>query len=89
MYEFLINQIIRHIEFNFQNSDNRDIERSYATAGAVSAYVSVLRNIGHDVDHGDWGDKGCLRVGYLKINGEIIVKNSEIDYRKVSEILKK
>lgn len=89
MYAFLINKIIKQIEFNFQNANNHDIERSHTTAGAVSAYCDVLRNIGHDIEHGDWNDAGCLRIGYLKIDGETIVKHSEIDYRKVAELLKK
>lgn len=87
MYEYLIKAIIRDIKFNLQNADNGDVERSAFTAGAVTAYTDVLRNIGHEVTHGDWADNGCTRIGYLEIDGKVIVKNSKIDYEAVSKEL--
>ena len=89
MYEYLIRAIIRSIEFNLQNADKKDIERSAFTAGHVTAYTDILRNIGHDVDHGDWTDNGCTRVGYLEIDGKVFVKNSKIDYELVSKELQR
>lgn len=88
MYEYLIRAIIRDIKFNLQNADNKDIERSAFTAGAVTAYTDILRNIGHEVEHGDWTDGGCTRVGYLEIDGKVIVKNSKINYEAVSKELR-
>lgn len=87
MYEYLINAIIQSIEFNLQNADNKDVERSAFTAGKVTAYADILRNIGHKVNHGDWTDNDCSRVGYFEINGTVIVKNSKINYEAVSKEL--
>lgn len=88
MYQFLISSIIREVEFNFKNADNKDVERSAFTAGNVAAYVSVLNNIGHSVKHGDWDDNGCSRVGYLEIDGKVLIKNSIIDYQIVANEFK-
>lgn len=89
MYQFLINSIIQEIEFNFGNANNKDVERSAYTAGNVTAYVHVLNNIGHSVKHGSWNDNGCLRIGYLEIDGKAFVKNSVINYEMVAEEFRK
>ena len=88
MFKDYTNKIIRYIELNNRNADNHDVMRSATTSGAVSAYCDSLRLLHHEVDHGDWEDNGCLRVSYLKIDGNVIVRNSEIDYYAVSDLLR-
>ena len=87
MFKELLSKIVRYTEFNFQNANNKDVERSHTTSGAVSAYLDVMRMIGHQVDHGDWDDCGCLRVGFIQINNTYIVRNSEIDYVAVQQLM--
>ena len=87
MFKELLSKIVNHTELNFQNADNRDMERSHTTAGAVSAYLDVLRMIGHHIDNGDWDDYGCLRVGFIQINNIVIVRNSKIDYDAVQRLM--
>ena len=88
LYEDLIKRIVRNTEFNLSNADKLDIVRSATTAGAVSANIQTLIAMGYEADHGDWEDRGCLRVGYIKIAGTVIVRNSEIDYNAVADLLK-
>lgn len=88
MFEYYTNKIIRHIEFNNHNADSGDVVRSAVTRGAVFAYCDVLRSLHHETDVGDWEDNGCLRVSYLKIDGKVIVRNSEIDYNGVADLLR-
>ena len=88
LYEDLIKRIVRDTEFNLDNADNLDVVRSAVTSGAVSENVLTLITMGYEAEWGDWEDRGCLRVGYVKIAGQIIVKNSEIDYYAVEKVLK-
>lgn len=89
MYQYLIKRIIEDAELNFYNANNKDVERSAYTAGHVAAYANILSNIGHSVNHGDWEDDGCLRVGCLEIDGKVLIKNSVINYENVAEEYKK
>ena len=55
----------------------------------VKAYTDILRDLGHEVETGDWDDNGCDRVGYIKIDGVVLVKNSKINFDGYDELLKK
>ena len=88
MFKEYTNKIIRHIELNNHNADNGDVMRSATTRGAIFAYCEILRSLNQDVDVGDWEDNGCLRVSYLKLNGKVIVRNSEIDYYAIADMLR-
>lgn len=88
LYEDLIKRIVRNTEQNLDNADRLDITRSATTAGAVSANILTLIAMGFEADHGDWEDRGCLRIGFIKIDGEVVVKNSKIDYSAVERLLK-
>lgn len=88
MFINLVKSIVKSTEFNLNNADKLDVVRSAFTAGAVKASAQALRDLGYDVDHGDWEDRGCLRVGYVRIGSQTIVKNSVIDYRAVEKLFK-
>ncbi len=88
MFKDYTNKIIRHIELNNRNADDGDVVRSAVTRGSVFAYCDVLRSLHHETDVGDWEDNGCLRVSFLKIDGKVIVRNSEIDYNAVDDLLR-
>lgn len=80
MYRELIRSIQGAVAFNLDNADKADVQRSYFTAGMVRAYLDVLRSLGHNVEYGSWDDNGCDRIGFIKIDGVILVKNSKIDF---------
>ena len=89
MYKELIRSIQGAVAFNLDNADKADVQRSYFTAGMVKAFTEVLRGLGHKVETGTWDDNGCDRIGYIKINGVILVKNSKIDFDGYGELLEK
>lgn len=89
MYKELIRSIQGAVAFNLDNADKGDVQRSYFTAGKVKAFTEVLRGLGHEVETGTWDDNGCDRIGYIKIDGVVLVKNSKIDFDSYGELLKK
>lgn len=89
MYKELIRSIQGTVSFNLDNADKADVQRSSFTAGMVKAFTDVLRDLGHEVETGTWDDNGCDRIGYIKIDGVVLVKNSKIDFDGYGELLKK
>ena len=89
MYKELIRSIQGAVAFNLDNADKADVQRCYYTAGMVKAFTEVLRGLGHEVEIGTWDDNGCDRIGYIKIDGVVLVKNSKIDFDGYGELLKK
>ena len=89
MYKELIRNIQGAVAFNLENTDKGDVERSFYTAGMVKAYTDVLRGLGHEVEIGTWDDNGCDRIGFIKIDGVVLVKNSKIDFDGYGEQMKK
>ena len=89
MYKELIRSIQGAAAFNLDNADKADVQRSYYTAGMVKAFTEVLRGLGHEVETGTRDDNGCDRIGYIKIDGVVLVKNSKIDFDGYGELLKK
>lgn len=89
MYKELIRSIQDAVAFNLDNADKADVQRSSFTVGQVKAFTDVLRGMGHEVETGSWDDNGCDRIGFVKINGVFLVRNSKIDFDAYSELLKK
>lgn len=54
MFINLVRSIVKSTEFNLNNADKLDVVRSAFTAGAVKASAQALKDLGYDVDHGDW-----------------------------------
>ncbi len=82
MYKELIRSIQSAVTLNLDNADNTDVQRSSFTAGMVSAFSEVLRGMSHEVDN------GC-EIGFIKIDGVVLVKNSKLDFDGYGELLKK
>ena len=89
MFKSLIARIEETVDLNLKNADAADVQRSSFTAGMVRGYLDVLRSLGHDVESGNWDDNGCDRIGFIKIGGVVLVKNSKIDFDGYGELLKK
>ncbi len=89
MYKNLINRIEEIVNLNLENANKADVQRSSFTAGVVWAFTEVLRGMGHEVETGSWDDNGCDRIGFMKIDGVVLVKNSRINFDGYSELLKK
>ena len=89
MYKSLINRIEETVSLNLQNADKTDVQRSSFTAGMVKAYTDVLRSMGHEVETGSWDDNGCDRIGFVKVDGVFLVRNSKINFDTYSKLLKK
>ena len=88
MFAEVIRRMVSDIEANLDNSDRKDVERSYYCAGHVTAWCQVIMMMGHNVEHGTWIDEKCNREGYLEIDGKVLVKNSKIDYKVYQELVK-
>ncbi len=89
MYKELIRSIQGTVSFNLDNADKADVQRSSFTAGMVKAFTEVLRGMGHEVETGSWDDNGCKRIGFIKIDGVVLVKNSKLNFDGYDELLKK
>ena len=89
MYKKLIFRIEEIVRLNFENADKVDVQRSSFTAGMVRAFTEVLRGMGHEVQTGSWDDNGCDRIGFIEIDGVVLVKNSQIDINGYTELQKK
>lgn len=89
MYKNLIYRIEQTVSLNLENADKADVQRSSFTAGMLRAFTEVLRGMGHDVESGTWDDNGCDRIGFMKIDGVVLVKNSKLDIDGYTELLKK
>lgn len=88
MFNNLIKTIERTISFNLDRADAGDIECSNYTAGMLRAYLDVIMEFGHDVVSGTWDDKGCNRIGYVEIDGIVLVKKSRLDYKAYAKLMK-
>lgn len=89
MYKNLIKRIEETVSLNLEHANKADVQRSSFTAGMVKAYTEILQGMGHNVGSGSWDDNGCDRIGYIKIDGVILVKNSKINLDGYAELLKK
>ena len=89
MFNLLIHRIEKAASLNFENADKFDVQRSSFTAGMLRGYLDVIMSMGHDVESGSWDDNGCDRIGYIKIDGVILFKNSKLDIDVYAELLKK
>lgn len=89
MYKNLIYRIEQTASLNLENANKADVQRSSFTAGMLRAYTEMLRSMGHEVESGTWDDNGCDRIGFMEIDGVVLVKNSEINIDGYAELLKK
>jgi hypothetical protein len=89
MFKSLIFRIEETVSLNFQNADKVDVQRSSFTAGMIRGYLDVLMSMGHNVQSGSWDDNGCDRIGYMEIDGLVLVKNSKLNMDVYAELLKK
>lgn len=53
-----------------QCAEDHDVNRNHVNYGVATAYASVLRDLGHDVDVPCWEDNGCLKIPKIKFDGE-------------------
>ncbi len=89
MYKNLIYRIEQTASLNLENADKADVQRSSFTAGMLRAFTEILRGMGHEVESGTWDDNGCDRIGFMEIDGVVLVKNSKINIDGYAELLKK
>ena len=89
MFKSLIFRIEETVSLNFQNADKVDVQRSSFTAGMIRGYLDVLMSMGHNVQSGSWDDNGCDCIGYMEIDGLVLVKNSKLNMDVYAELLKK
>ena len=74
MYEEIFLGMFRSVDWMVQNYNRKDLKRNHINYGSATAFASVLRSTGHEVD---------LRVydaeGYLLTNS-IVVDGREFDF---------
>ena len=89
MFKSLIYRIEETVSLNFQNADRADVQRSSFTAGMIRGYLDILMSMGHNVQSGSWNDNGCDRIGYMEIDGLVLVKNSKLNLDVYTKLLNK
>ena len=74
MYEEIFLGMFRSVDWMVQNYNNKDLKRNHVNYGSATAFASVLRSMGHEVDLRVYGDGE-----YLLTNG-IIVDGKQFDF---------
>ena len=55
-------------------ADDNDTNRNRVNYGQVTAFASVVREMGHSVDIPVWEDNGFLRIPELRIDGQTVLE---------------
>lgn len=74
MYEEIFLGMYRSIDWMVQNYNSKDLNRNHVNYGSATAFASVLRSMGHEVDLRVYGEGD-----YLLTNG-IVVDGKQFDF---------
>lgn len=81
----MIEDILKTIDFNAKNREQKDIERTNSCAGAASGKASIFRFLGIEFDFGTWQDGDYEMVGYFFVDGVVLVRNGKIDWKAYAD----
>ena len=77
----MIEDILKNTKLNAENRAMGDIERTNHCAGTVSGEVRIFRFLGIEYDFGTYKDDEYEMIGYLYVDGVVLVKNGKIDWK--------
>ena len=70
LYEKLFVKLYNAIEYMMIAYSKKDNERNHTNYGSASAYGSVLRELGHNVEIPAYGKDGYLIVDWIEVNNK-------------------
>ena len=53
---------------------SHDVKRNHVNYGSCTAWGSVLKDMGHDVDVAVYEEDDCLKISWLEVNGERVIE---------------
>lgn len=80
----VIESILHVISYNAKNREQGDVERTNHCAGRAQGMAQIFRFLNVEYDFGTWQDGEYEMVGYFYVDGVVLVKNGEIDWRAYS-----
>lgn len=81
----LLDTVMKLVRSNEQNYEEGDQLRCAYTDGKISGLVSSMQIDGHKAEYGSWkAENGCLRVGFLSVDGFELVKNGAVQQNNLA-----
>ena len=81
----MIEDILKTADYNAKNREQDDVERTNNCAMAASGKASIFRFLGIEFDFGTWQDGEYNMVGYFMVDGVVLIKNGEIDWKAYAD----
>lgn len=70
MYEEIFTKMYQSVDLMVQHYNRKDIERNHRNSGSASAFASVLRSMGHDVDLRIYNADGYDLTDVIVVDGK-------------------
>lgn len=70
MYEMIFTKMYQAVDWMVSNYNKQDIERNHRNSGSASAFASVLRSMGHNVDLRVYNQDGYDLTNAIIVNGK-------------------
>ena len=77
LFEKLKNNLISSAGNVNRTAADKDSNRNRVNYGCASAYASVLRELGNEIDIACWEDSGYLKIEKIVFDGDVINFNAE------------
>ena len=81
----MIESILKLSDMNQRNRKDNDLFRTNHCAASANAEASVFRFLGVEYDFGTWMDNGYEMVGYFYVDGVVLIKNGEINWKAYAD----
>ena len=69
MYEEIFLGMYRSVDWMVQAYNHKDTDRNHVNYGGATAFASVLRSMGHEVDLRVYNDDGYLLTNCIVVDG--------------------
>lgn len=70
MYEMIFTKMYQAVDYMVSSYNRNDFERNLRNSGSASAYASVLRSMGHEVDLRIYNADGYDLTDKIVVNGK-------------------
>lgn len=81
----MIESIMKMVDMSESNFKMGDVFRTNNCTNRAHGMVSIFRFLGIEYDCGTYMDGEALRVGYLFIDGVVLVKNGVINWKAYAD----
>ena len=81
----VIEEILKLVDFNAKNKEQNDVRRTNYCASEAYGEARILEFLGIEYDFSTWMDGEYEMVGYFYVDGVVLVKNGEINWRAYSD----